>query len=198
MLLELRTRNTFNTNIPFPDLLTLHEIGFRLIPLAEVARTPASYTRKKVSSLLTISSGVSATLWRHSIKKGKRHNICYTLSGALHNSVVPVDCATSLLQSLAKDDEELENRLENLNAAYRKNRKEVTGYYVLYTTLQNAIGDKLIAKNILSLIDTMISNKNSLGDRDICGLLERLVKQFDFKTMRNTEDVYYYDEIKER
>lgn len=65
-------------------------------------------------------------------KKKNRHNICYTLFGLLQKS--SVDCATSLLHLLSKNDEEKGSRISNFNATYKKNRMEVSGYNALYTT----------------------------------------------------------------
>lgn len=132
-------------------------------------------------------------------KKGLRHNICYTLSGVLHKSAVHIDCAISLLQLLTNDDEEASNRIRNLNDTYKKNRKEVSGYNAFYTTLQSATDDSSTAKNILHTIDKLLINKMASDDEDVgYSPLERLRQQFTFKTIRETEKVYYYDETQGR
>ena len=130
-------------------------------------------------------------------KKGIRHTICYTLSGVLHKSAVRLDCTTSLFQLLTKDDDEASSRIINLNATYKKNRKDVSGYNALYVTLQYATGDISAAKNILYTIDKLLINKTGSSKEDTRhSPLDRLTQHFTFKTVRDTEDIYYYNETK--
>ena len=123
--------------------------------------------------------------------------MCYTLSGVLHKSAVHLDCATNLLRTITKDDEEASSRIINLNATYKKNRKEVNGYNAFYVTLQYATGDSSTAKNILYTVDKLlIDKKGSNGEITGNSALETLTQQFTFKTVRDTEEIYYYDETK--
>ncbi|CAN5359959.1 hypothetical protein BH18THE2_BH18THE2_37200 [soil metagenome] len=64
--------------------------------------------------------------------KGYRHAICYALSGFLHKNAVHIDSAISIIKLLAKEDDEIGNRLANLSATYEKDRREVSGFYTLF------------------------------------------------------------------
>jgi hypothetical protein len=110
-------------------------------------------------------------------KRGKRHEICYTLSGVLFKSAVHIDSATSLIRQLAKNDEELGNRLVNLAATYKKNRKEVSGYNAFYAILLNVTEDDSVAKNILVSIDRIVNHKKSSNEKESnYSLLEKLTQ----------------------
>ena len=98
---------------------------------------------------------------------------------------------------MTKDDGEASSRIINLNATYKKNRKDVNGYNAFYVTLQYATGDSSVAKEILYTINNLLIDKSGSDDEVAShSLLERLMEQFTFKTVRDTEDIYYYNETK--
>jgi P4 family phage/plasmid primase-like protien len=158
----------------------------------------AAYTNSQENFVVLTQENVQTIcdLIRPHYKRGHRHNICYTLSGVFHKSAVDVDCASNVLRLLGVNDEEVKNRL-TVVATYKKNRKEVNGYNAFYTTLQNATGDDSIAKNVLASVDRIVNHKGRGKEKENShSLLKKLLQQFTFKTIRDTEEVYYYDETK--
>jgi hypothetical protein len=65
---------------------------------------------------------------------------------------------------LTKDDEEASSRIINLDATYKKYRKDVSGYNAFYATLQNATGDSSAAKEILYTINKLLIDKSGSDD----------------------------------
>jgi P4 family phage/plasmid primase-like protien len=133
-------------------------------------------------------------------KKGYRHFICYTLSGLLHKLGIDFGSAKTLLELVAKDDEEIESRLRNLKDTYNKNREEVSGYKAFLEVLKSATGDDRIASDLLSTtLNILINNHSSKESADIYSpdhvqlIVQELTGEFTFKTMRDTEEAYIYD-----
>jgi len=126
-------------------------------------------------------------------RTGYRHQIIYGLSGLMHKHHVAIESSISLIQKLSIDDEEKGNRLLNVRSTYQKNPKEVSGYQYFLSVLENVVdGGQIYAKNILSHIINVISvQTNTQGI--IMDLTERVTTEFTFKTMRDNEEIYYYD-----
>jgi putative DNA primase/helicase len=124
---------------------------------------------------------------------GYRHKIIYGLSGLMHKHHVTIESSILLIQKLSAGDEERDNRLSVLNSTYEKNPKEVSGFQYLLSVLENVVdGGRAYAKSILSKIITIIfAQINNQGI--IIDLTERIMTEFTFKTMRDNEEIYYYD-----
>lgn len=126
---------------------------------------------------------------------GYRHQIIYGLSGLMHKHYVAIESCSSLIQKLSVNDEEKDNRLSILHSTYQKNPKEVSGYQYFLSVLENVgDGDRVYAKSILSkIINIIFAQINNHGI--IMDLTERVTTEFTFKTMRDNEEIYYYDII---
>ena len=126
-------------------------------------------------------------------RRGYRHHLIYGLSGLLHRYYVALDSSTLLIQKLLIDDEEQESRLLILNTTYQKTSKEVSGYQYLLSVLENVVtGGQPKAKSILKKIIGIISVRDSDQDT-ITSLTEQVMSEYTFKTMRDNEEMYYYD-----
>lgn len=126
-------------------------------------------------------------------RRGYRHHLVYGLSGLLHRYNVAVDSSTLLIKNLSIDDEEQESRLLILNTTYQKTSKEVSGYQYLLSVLENvATDDQSLAKKILRKIIGIISVKDTNQDI-VTSLTEQVMTEYTFKTMRDNEQMYYYD-----
>ena len=126
-------------------------------------------------------------------RRGYRHHLIYGLSGLLYRHNVPHESSTSLIQKLSINDEEQDSRLLILNTTYQKNPKEVSGYQYLLSVLENVVTDgQPQAKSILKKIIDIISVGHV--DQDvITSLTEQAMTEYTFKTMRDNEEMYYYD-----
>jgi putative DNA primase/helicase len=124
---------------------------------------------------------------------GYRYQIIYGLSGLMHKHYVAIESSTSLIQKLSSNDEEKDNRLLVLHSTYQKNPKEVTGYQYLLSVLENVVdGGRTYAKSVLRKILSIISVVDA--DQDIItSLTEQVMNEYSLKTMRDNEEMYYYD-----
>lgn len=126
-------------------------------------------------------------------RRGYRHHLIYGLSGLLHRYNVAIDSSNLLVQKLSIDDEEQESRLLILNTTYQKNSKEVSSYQYLLSVLENVVTDgQPKAKSILKKIIGIISVRDNDQDT-ITSLTEQVMSEYTFKTMRDNDEIYYYD-----
>ena len=79
-----------------------------------------------------------------------------------------------------------------LNTTYQKTSKEVSGYQYLLSVLENVVDDQTHAKNILRKIIDIISVRD-IDQDTITSLTEQVMTEYTFKTMRDNEEMYYYD-----
>jgi P4 family phage/plasmid primase-like protien len=128
-------------------------------------------------------------------KKGCRHSLVYALCGLCHKYGITRESATKLIEALAKEDEEKRSRLGALEETYKKEAKAVSGSKYLLNALEYATGgENSIAKEILDKIFQIIgSGKN---DHPVLWLTQDITKEFTFKTMKDNEQIYYYDNEK--
>jgi P4 family phage/plasmid primase-like protien len=124
---------------------------------------------------------------------GYRYQIVYGLSGLMHKHDVAIESTTLLIQKLSSNDEEKDNRLLVLHSTYEKSSKEVSGYQYLLSVLENVVdGGLAYAKSVLRKILSIISVVDS--DQDIItNLTEQVMNEYSLKTMRDNEEMYYYD-----
>ena len=126
-------------------------------------------------------------------RTGYRHQTIYGLSGLMHKHHVTIDSSISLIQKLSVDDEEKDSRLLLLHSTYEKNPNEVSGYQYLLSVLENVVdGGRAYAKNILRKIVDMISLRDTDQDT-ITSLTEQVMTEYSLKTMRDNEEMYYYE-----
>ena len=126
-------------------------------------------------------------------KTGYRNEIIYGVSGFMHKHCIAIESAESLILKLTIDDEEKHNRLRVMHHTYQKNPKEVSGYHYLLSVLENVVdGGRVHAKNILSCIINVISVQTNTGGK-IINLTEQCMAEFTFRTMRDNEEIYYYN-----
>ena len=128
-----------------------------------------------------------------SYRSGYRDQIIYSLSGLMHKHHIAIESSSLLIEKLSVNDEEKDNRLSVLHSTYQKNRKEVSGYQYLFSILENVVdGGRTSAKNIIRKIMSIISVKDT--DQDIVtNLAEQVMTEYSLKTMRDNEEMYYYD-----
>lgn len=128
-------------------------------------------------------------------RMGYRHHLTYGLSGLLYRHNVSPESSTTLIQKLSIDDEEQESRLLILNTTYQKNPKEVSGYQYLLSVLENVVdGGRTHAKSILSkIINIIFAQTNNQQMDHVLNLTETVLAEFTFKTMRDNEEIYYYN-----
>ena len=132
-----------------------------------------------------ISSAISAYY-----KKPRRHPLVFALSGLFHKSNVSKDSTIALIEILAKDDSEQDKRkaVATIEETYQQDQKIVGGSKYLLETLERVTGDHNIAKEILDKIFRII------GKGDVIQRLTRnIMNEYFFVTMRDNEDVYYYN-----
>jgi P4 family phage/plasmid primase-like protien len=126
-------------------------------------------------------------------KKGFRHPIVYGLCGLFRKYDVPHESAINVIQTLAKDDEERKSRLGTLEDTYKKDPKAVSGGKYLLKALEHATGDCNIAKEILEKIFRIMGK----GINVVLWLTQAIIKEYTFKTMKDNDEIYYYDSDKE-
>ena len=111
----------------------------------------------------------------------------------MHKHYVAIESSISLIQKLSGDDEERDSRLLVLHSTYEKNPKEVSGYQYLLSVLENVVdGGRAYAKNILRKIVDIISVRN-IDQETITSLTEQVMTEYSLKTMRDNEEMYYYE-----
>ena len=126
-------------------------------------------------------------------RTGYRDEIIYGLSGLLHKHQVAIESSILLIQKLSIGDEERDSRLLILHSTYQKKRKEVSGYQYLLSVLENVVdGGQAYAKTILRKIVDMISVRDTDQDM-VTNLTEQVMTEYSLKTMRDNEEIYYYD-----
>jgi P4 family phage/plasmid primase-like protien len=125
-------------------------------------------------------------------RRGYRHHLIYGLSGLLHRYNVVIDSSTLLIQKLSIDDEEQESRLLILNTTYQKASKEVSGYQYLLSILENVTDDQSPTKEILKKIISIISVGHADQDA-VTKLTDQVMTEYTFRTMRDNEEIWYYD-----
>jgi P4 family phage/plasmid primase-like protien len=126
-------------------------------------------------------------------RPGYRHQICYSLSGLLHRSGIGLDSTSKIIKNIAKQDEELNLRLAVMRHTYSKDRNEVSGKNMLFEILASASNDASMARDILrSVLNTLDSHMYQGPDIDHNVVAEELISEFHFKTMTDTEEIYYY------
>ncbi len=128
-------------------------------------------------------------------KHGHRHSLCLALAGHLHKNGITLESAKAIFDALTTDDEEKRQRKSTLEETYKKDRREVTGYRALFEALSAADGEKSAKQVINKIYGLILLHK---GDEDsepdyAFELSETLKKEFVFKTMNDTREVYYYD-----
>src|SRR6185503_1731520 len=91
------------------------------------------------------------------------------------------------------EDEELNLRLAVMRYTYSKDGNQVSGKNILFEILTSASNDISMARDILrSVLNTLDSHMYQGPDIDHSVVAEELISEFHFKTMSDTEEVYYY------
>ncbi len=123
-------------------------------------------------------------------KRPRRHALVFALSGLFHKSNVSKDSAIALIEILSKADSEQDRRkaVVTIEETYQPDQKIVGGSKYLLETLERITGDHNIAKEILDKIFRII------GKGDVIQRLTRnIMNEYFFATMRDNEEVYYYN-----
>jgi putative DNA primase/helicase len=97
------------------------------------------------------------------------------------------------MQKLFVNDEEKDIRLLIIHSTFQKNPREVSGYQYFLSVLENVVDEsRSYAKKILNKIITIIFAQTD-NQGIVLNLTERIMTEFTFKTMRDNEEIYYYD-----
>jgi hypothetical protein len=127
-----------------------------------------------------------------------RNSIVFGLSGLCRKHNITEDSAIKLIEILAKDDEEKKYRLNVLKGTYKREPKEVSGRRIFLAALEYATGDNNIARDVFQNVSGIIISKSLEDDKrkiDYVTLLtNEIIKENTFKTMKDTQEKYYYDE----
>ena len=88
-----------------------------------------------------------------------------------------------------------------LDQTYKKAPDQVSGIKKLVGALEYATGSVNIAREIFQQISAMITSKShsqELEKRtdDVTELTDQIMKEYTFKTMKDTKEIYYYDDNK--
>jgi P4 family phage/plasmid primase-like protien len=130
-----------------------------------------------------------------------RNGIIYGITGYCRRNNVAKESTIELVETLAKDDEEKRGRMMVLEQTYKKAPDQVSGIIKLVGVLEYATGSINIAREIFQQISTIITGKShsqELEKRtdDVTELTDQTMKEYTFKTMRDTKEIYYYDNNK--
>jgi putative DNA primase/helicase len=128
-------------------------------------------------------------------KKGHRNSIIMGFAGLSHKRNLPKEYATKVIELLTTNDEERANRFRTLDATYNKKSKLVSGYNYFLSVLENASGEYKIGVDILGKISNLIESiTHSREEPDnVTSLVRKLMEEYEFKTMSDTKELYYYD-----
>jgi P4 family phage/plasmid primase-like protien len=135
---------------------------------------------------------------RQYYREGARNDIVMYLSGWMRKEGIEYESVRKLIESLAETDEEIQARLRTLDETYEKQDLEkICGYSGLLNTLEQATADSSIPKNILNKIFQIIRSKtnDSAGGNNnyVMMLTDELMNEYAFKTIKDNEEIYYYD-----
>ena len=128
-------------------------------------------------------------------KKGHRYSIITGFAGLSYKRSLLKEYAGKVVEILTSNDEERTNRFRILEDTYNKESKLVSGYNYFLSVLENASGEHRIAVDILRGILVSIdelTHQNGEIDR-VTSLTENMMKEFEFRTMSDTKELYYYD-----
>jgi putative DNA primase/helicase len=127
-----------------------------------------------------------------------RHDIVFGLCGLCHKNNITKESTHNLIETLAKDDEEKKSRLLVLEETYNKAPKDVSGSKQLLAVFEHATGDERIAKDIIQKLFHIVTNKRD-DDQKIDYVLlltDQIMAEYPFKTLKDTEEIYYYNNDK--
>ena len=134
-------------------------------------------------------------IYYHFIRRVIDIVLLWDLLGYPINEICQRNMRLKLSKLLAINDEERTNRFRVLDDTYNKESKLVSGYTYFLCVLENASGEHSIAVDILRKILISIdglTHQNGEIDR-VTLLTQTLMKEFEFKTMSDTKELYYYD-----
>lgn len=128
-------------------------------------------------------------------KKGFRNEICYTISGILYKNGIGLETASRIINVLARDDEELKSRLAVMRYTYLKEISEVSGRKQLLKTLKAICDDDKQALDVLLSILKIVNPSFYEPEKiEYNKIAKELIQEYHFKTMEDTEELYYYDD----
>ena len=131
----------------------------------------------------------------HFYNKGHRYSIVVGFTGLSYKRNIPKEYSSRVIDILTRNDEERKSRFRILDDTYNKEPRLVSGYNYFLSVLENASGERRIAvdilRNILVLIDGL-THQNGEVDQ-VISLTHTLMDEYEFKTMSDTKELYYYD-----
>jgi P4 family phage/plasmid primase-like protien len=138
------------------------------------------------------------SILRRYYREGVRNDLVMYLSGWMRKEGIEYESTHKLIKSLAESDEEIQARFRTLDETYEKQDLEkICGYSGLLNTLEQATADSSIAKNILNKIFQIIlskTNDSASGNSNFVMMLtDELMGEYAFKTIKDNEEIYYYD-----
>lgn len=153
----------------------------------------AEDTRRLTDTEIDIVSNLIIPVYR----KGFRHQLCYGISGLLYRNGIGLDSTSKIISLIGRDDEELNSRFRVMRHTYLKNQNEVSGRRELFETLKALCRDSSHASEILRKIMNVLNPQtgHAVKDEDHRKIADELLKEFNFKVMKDTREIYYYDKI---
>jgi P4 family phage/plasmid primase-like protien len=135
---------------------------------------------------------------RQYYREGVRNDLVMYVSGWMKKEGIEYESTLKLIKSLAESDEEIQARLRTLDETYEKlDFEKICGYSGLLNTLEQATADSSIPKNILNKIFQILRSKtnDSAGGNNnyVMMLTDELMGEYAFKTIKDNEEIYYYD-----
>lgn len=128
-------------------------------------------------------------------RKGFRHRLCYGIAGLLHRNGISLSSTSKIIGFIAKDDEERKMRFGVMRHTYLKNRNAVSGRTELLETLKTLCHDSSHASEIFRNIwNALIPQAQyRVKDEDHRTIVDEFIKEFNFKVIKDTREIYYYD-----
>jgi P4 family phage/plasmid primase-like protien len=130
-----------------------------------------------------------------------RHDLIYSVVGLCRRYNVAKQSAIKLVEMLAKIDEEKRGRMMVLDQTYKKAPEQVSGIKKLVEALEHATGSVNIAREIFQQIFAIIASKSHSQEPEertdyVIEITNQIMKEYTFKTMKDTKEIYYYDDDK--
>jgi len=126
---------------------------------------------------------------------GFRDLICYGISGFFYKNGISLQTTSKVIYELGKQDEELKSRLAVARQTYSKDVNDVSGRRLLLATLKSSCNDEKRATDvILNIMKILNPSLNEPSKIEYNRVAEELIKEYDLKTMKDTQELFYYDD----
>src|SRR5579885_588064 len=172
--------------------------------LSDCLKPKTSQKGSQLNSLSTNEVGLTdpdidtiCELLKEHYKQCYRNVICLYLAGFLLKNDVTLESAKELFLRLTKEDEEKQSRFIALEETYKKQKQVVMGYKGLVSIISGIAGESTARKIIQTTYSRILSHKSLVDNNDLAfELAETIKKEYVFRTMNDTREIYYYQDGK--